>query len=632
MKEVFEELKSNPIRTREDVIGALLTMCRPLKNKFSKGHSFLYLGDTGAHYGDKSARMEGYARVLWGIGPLLSQDTGDLPDAVQKEIEEYYNIFRDGLLHGTDPAHEEYWGELQDYDQMMVEMAALVTAIALNQDKLWHSLSDTARSNIYQWLDQINTHKVHPNNWRFFRILVNMTFCKLGLDWNKKNMDADLQIIEDCYTGGGWYYDGNAGQVDYYIPFAMHFYSLIYAEVMEKEDMERALLFKSRSAQFAKDFIYWFANDGSEIPYGRSLTYRFAHVAYFAALAFSNTEALPWGVIKGVFLKNLRHWFSKPIFDPAGILSIGYEYPNLTMSERYNSPGSPYWAFKAFLILALPKEHPFWQAEETDYEYEPVKTLKHPHMLITHDNKTDHVMAFVTGQHCANHGNTPAKYEKFVYSNHFGFSVNRGTGLEDGAFDNTLAISPAGENFYRMRYGVSLYEVEEKHLRMKYSVSSQVHVDSIIVPAAPWHVRIHQIETEIAIDIADGGFAIRTQSDLFTVPERAYIKSSDKDLLREERGLFAVLPWGTSGIAAECDGELEMVRTFPNTNLFTNLAMVPTLRKRLTPGKHTIITMFIAGGTEVSAEFLIEKPAVTIDNNRFIITYLNQEVIIPVKQ
>ena len=32
------------------------------------------------------------------------------------------------LVHGTDPSHEEYWGDLVDYDQKMVEMAALAVA------------------------------------------------------------------------------------------------------------------------------------------------------------------------------------------------------------------------------------------------------------------------------------------------------------------------------------------------------------------------------------------------------------------------------------------------------------------------------------------------------------------------
>ncbi|MDF2907817.1 MAG: hypothetical protein K0R34_3138 [Herbinix sp.] len=626
MKEIQEELTINPLKTREDVIDALLAMCRPLKDKFSKGKSYLYLGDTGAHFGDKSAQMEGFARILWGVGPLLSQDTKGLSTESQKEIQEYYHIYRDGLIHGTDPEHEEYWGELQDYDQMMVEMAALVTAICLNPDKLWNNFDVRERSNLYQWLNQINDRKVHPNNWRFFRILVNMIFQKLGLPWNKDNLEADLQIIENCYTGDGWYYDGNAGQVDYYIPFAMHFYSLIYAQIMEKEDNKRALVFKDRSNVFAKDYIYWFGKDGSEIPYGRSLTYRFAHTAFFAALAFSNTEGLPWGVIKGVFLKNLRYWFSKPIFDPAGILSIGYEYPNLIMSERYNSPCSPYWAFKAFLVLALKPDHPFWQAEECDYEYESLVLQKHPHMLIAHDTGSDHAMAFTTGQHCANHGNSAAKYEKFVYSNRFGFSVNRGTGLDDGAFDSTIAVSPAGENFYRMRYGVSSFSVEKDHLRMSYDILPQVHMESIIVPILPWHIRIHQIDTQIAIDIADGGFAIRTQSDLLQVAKEDYIKCSEKDILKEDNAMIAVLPWGTSGVVTACGGELEMVRTFPNTNLFVNLAMVPTLKMRLTTGKHSIVSMFVAGGIELDREAIKERPVVEVLEKTITICYRDQRI------
>lgn len=65
-------------------------------------------------------------------------------------------------------------------------------------------------------------------------------------------------------------------------------------------------------------------------------------------------------------------------------------------------------------------------------------------MIITHD-EYNHVLAYVTGQHCkGDHGQSPAKYEKFVYSNQFGFSVSKGTSLEEGAFDNTLAFSHKG--------------------------------------------------------------------------------------------------------------------------------------------------------------------------------------------
>ena len=94
-------------------------------------------------------------------------------------------------------------------------------------------------------------------------------------------MEEDRAVIEGCYEGDGWYHDGNKGQLDYYIPFAIHFYGLLYAKFMVKEDPEYSYILKERGRKFADDFIYWFDKDGREIPYGRSLTYRFAHGAFF---------------------------------------------------------------------------------------------------------------------------------------------------------------------------------------------------------------------------------------------------------------------------------------------------------------------------------------------------------------
>lgn len=103
------------------------------------------------------------------------------------------------------------------------------------------------------------------------------------------------------------------------------------------------------------------------------MTYRFAVVSFFSALPYALEEAdLPapftWGVVKGLILRNIRYFIHQPeCFDRTGALSIGYTYPQMFMSEDYNSPQSPYWALKAFLILALPESHPFWQAKEESY-------------------------------------------------------------------------------------------------------------------------------------------------------------------------------------------------------------------------------------------------------------------------
>jgi hypothetical protein len=114
------------------------------------------------------------------------------------------------------------------------------------------------------------------------------------------------------------------------------------------------------------------------------MTYRFAMAGFWGALAFADVEALPWGTIKGYYLRHLRWWADKPIAHRDGILSVGYCYPNLLMSESYSAAGSPYWAFKVFLPLALPESHPFWQAEEspaTPPWPRPVP-LKHPGMVM----------------------------------------------------------------------------------------------------------------------------------------------------------------------------------------------------------------------------------------------------------
>jgi hypothetical protein len=37
------------------------------------------------------------------------------------------------------PAHEEYWGEVKDYNQRLVEMAAYGVSLALVPEKIWCS-------------------------------------------------------------------------------------------------------------------------------------------------------------------------------------------------------------------------------------------------------------------------------------------------------------------------------------------------------------------------------------------------------------------------------------------------------------------------------------------------------------
>ena len=564
-------IHQNPLRTRGDVEWALLQLLEPVKGRFTPGNAGLHLGNHAAHYGENSARMEAFSRMLWGLAPLWSQGGG----------QEYVPLFRAGLVHGTDPSHPAYWGEPFDCDQKIVEMAAISVTLMLCGDRL--ALSEREARNLHRWLSATLGLRLPQNNWLFFRVLIQAAFRRMGWPWNQAQLEEDLERLEGWYLGGGWYCDGEPTQMDYYIPFGMHYYGLIYAWCMEKEDPERSRRFKERAAQFAQDYLYWFEDSGRAVPFGRSLTYRFAQGAFFAALAFAGVECLPWGVLKSRLLGSLRDWFAQPIFDSGGLLTVGYGYPNLFMSESYNAPGSPYWALKAFLCLALPEEHPFWQAQEEIPELAGQKLIPQARMLAV--RSPGQVQLFPSGQMCVNQlGQIASKYEKLVYSSRFGFSVPRGDSLEEGAFDNCLAVSEAGEEHWRMQRGFDSFRVEPDHVWRRFSPMRGVTVEVTVTPCFPSHRRSYVITTDRPIDVADGGFAIPAESGGLPYSEDMVEWTAD--------GVTARFPWGVSGIRCEQGGGAPvLVKAWPNTNLLHPITRIPTIRLRLEAGTHRLVTL-----------------------------------------
>lgn len=613
-------LAQNPLRTRQDAAGMLLDLIRPLRGLYSPGGALLHPGSTGTSYTEKSARMEGWARVLWGLGPLLGGDNAALPAPWQAELDDWAALYRRGLVAGTDPENPEYWGDITDFEQKMCEVAPLAIALCVARDKLWDPLTDAQRQAVWQWLDGINRCGVHPNNWRFFRILTNMAFAILGLPYSRERLEEDFALVERCYLGGGWYFDGQETQIDYYIAFAFHYYSLLWVALspLDKDGLRDKL--RGRAAAFAPDFAQWFSDDGAEIPFGRSLTYRFAHAGFWAALAVAgNPSPLSWGAVRRLALGNLRHWMQRPITGPDGLLSIGYGYPNLIMSDSYNAPGSPYWSLKAFAFLLLPADHPFWQAEEEPLP-RPARCLQpQPRMLLCRDDHggVDHLTAYPAGQHCANYGNSDAKYEKFVYSNRFGFSVARGHAVNDGAFDCTLAASPAGANCYRMRYGVDAWAVTEQVTFARYALWPFATAESWVVPCGgAWHVRVHRIVNTAAIDLADSGFALPFAEPFAIHPGRGNGRRLPEEAETYEHGAGAFLPWGAVAALDLSQGggaKGQMVNTFPNTNLFYDRCAMPVLQQTLAPGEHLLIHAFFGDLTADARARFAAAPQVTVD-------------------
>lgn len=577
-------------KTRQDYIESFYKMIQPLESYYNQdipGKLLIGQGTSGTVYSQSTREVEGFLRILWGVGPLL----------VQNKNEKLTEIILSGLKEGTNPSSKDYWGSPQNYDQLIVEMAALSTTLLLNPE-LWGKLSSTEQDNVFNWLNTVNSRKIPKNNWVFFRILVNVCFKKLGRKYSQEMMDKDFKLIEECYIGNGWYYDGRETQMDYYISFAIHYYSLIYCKFMEDDDVERVLTFKKRAKEFAKSFQYWFDANGEAIPFGRSLTYRFAQSAFWSALVFAGVEALPWGEIRGIIERNMTSWCEHDIFLRDGRLTIGYHYENLVMAEGYNGAGSPYWAFKTFLLLAVDEKHPFWESESLSKK-STEKTYLIPEARMLMQNSPNQVQSFVSGQLEPNQAHIEAKYSKLVYSTVFGFSVSKGNLFySQGGFDNCLALSE-DDSYYRTKFKTESFDVTEDYVKSVWKPWKDVCVTTIVIPMNGWHVRIHDIETRRSLIVREGGFSTPV---------------TDTTCFENDHGLICESSIGTS-ILIPIIGfeEVEYTVNEPNTNLFFKYSGHPSSKTKIKTGKHRLISL--VGGIASGDEQWLTQPTVVVDDN-----------------
>ncbi len=599
-----EPLLNNPLRSKDDLRRALQDLWAPLRPHFVKAGAHAFWGDASGHYSRLGAKMECFARPLWGLAPLAAGG-GQFAD---------WPLYHAGLADGVNPASPRYWGDTQDRDQRFVEMAAIALGLLLARDKLWEPLDPQTRARACAWLQRINHHILPETNWLFFRVFVNLALRAAGHDQdNSRQIEADLAQIDAFYRGDGWYTDGPNTRRDYYVPMAFHYWGLVYSALFGREDPARAETYRERARVFAQDYLHWFANGGEALPFGRSLLYRMCQCDFWGALAYAKVEALPWGVIKGLHLRNLRWWFRQPVFSETGLLTIGYRYPNLIVSESYNAPGSPYWALKAFLPLALPEDHPYWRATELPRPEQALSVQPRVSMIVCHDRARDHVLALSASERPTNgRRNMGQKYAKFAYSTVFGFNCSSSNDVPPyETAESMLLLSDDGHD-WRWHETHTEESVGARGIHFAWRPFPGVKVNTWLLPALPGHVRVHRLESDRALEALEGGFALPCEA-----PEEVRAGGSGGEVIARSASHIV----GLKALDAGAVGEV--VKLLPNTNVLHPMTELPLLRRRLPPGTTWLITLAagfpgLAGQAELeawlasfAADFGPRHPAIT---------------------
>ncbi|KAJ8113195.1 hypothetical protein OPT61_g4618 [Boeremia exigua] len=627
----------NAFTTRQDFRVGAISLLQALKPYQSPGGARVRLPlATGTHFDDVAAQLEGFARALWAVGTLLHSNS-----ATNDEHDKLIRPYIDGLANGTNPEHPEYWGPVVLRDQRMVEMEIISYALLAAPEAMYHSQTNEAKHNITEWLKTINGKDFPTTNWLWFRVMTNLALVKVcGIPSEEvvNAMKEDLDLMERFYLGQGWAADGmwseeGGRQADYYSgSFAIQFSQLIYAKMAQDFDPERCAKFRSRAKEFAMTFWKYFDANGAAIPFGRSLTYRFAFAGFWSAVAFAEVE-LPaplddWGVVKGMLLRHFRWWSNKhDMFNIDGCLNIGFAYQNYYMCEDYNSPQSVYWALKSFLALGLPGSHPFWAADE--------KPLPHDSALVTPVDPPMHIVCRTENHHyLLSSGQfcpwplkaTEAKYGKSAYSSHFGFSVPTGPLIQQLAPDSTIAISKDGGDTWRVPWKVRTCERRtEATLKRGNTIlesvptfqslwkpwkDADVNVRNILVAPCSrwpdWYVRHTSIRNfgafPVTLNISEGGFAIQGRGSekgeaLLSLEESVKLTAGNALSFLEatsefQNGALICSDAGASGIraitlrkAAE-DGQRpqdvtasgQILKPDANTNLMWQRTLIPTIR------------------------------------------------------
>jgi hypothetical protein len=358
-------------------------------------------------------------------------------------------------------------------------------------------------------------------------------------------------------------------------------------EAGDQEEHLRAERYRERAKEFAQTFIAWFDEEGKAIPFGRSQTYRFAQGAFWSMCAMAEVECLPLGVIRGMIGRHLRYWMEQPIFDNGGVLTIGYAYPNLNMSEGYNASGSPYWALKSFAFLALPADHAFWQTDEAPFPEQPKTVLVSKcDMLLCHQK--NEVVALTAGQASPMLTHGAEKYAKFAYSSRFGFSVPRSySQLQEAGADSMLAFWVHGMIYVRRE--CMEYRLAEDVVYSKWSPLKGIVVETWLKPIESGHIRHHRITSELECVAYDCGFS--------------YPDCQGETTSQSEGGIAIISDAnGMSRVTSET-GKSVVIHCIPNTNLIFPVTKLPAVEYKVPVGEteyRTVVeTRFAEGSVRI---------------------------------
>ncbi|WP_326694198.1 DUF2264 domain-containing protein [Streptomyces sp. NBC_01766] len=408
--------------------------------------------------GTRSDGLEGYART-WLLAAFR------VAGAKGRDPHGFLPRYAEGLAAGTAPGPAgapgtasgllgpDSWPQMAGTRQAVVESASVALGLRVTRPWLWDTLDDRTRQQAVDWLLPALDPSPVNNNWWLFGLTVAGFLQDAGIETDRarRTIDRSLERIEEWWLGDGWYSDGPNRSFDHYNAWAMHFYPVLHAHLAG--DQELLARYGPRLHAHLDAYTRMFGADGAPMPYGRSLTYRFAAAAAPWLGALTGHTPLSPGATRRLASGTLRYFLDpaapdgrthERATDEHGLLTLGWHGPYAPIIQTYSGPASPYWASKGFLGLLMPADHPVWTADEEPLPSETadtVTTLATPHLLIQSTAADGLVRLHNHGSNHVGQDEDPG-YARYAYSTRTGPTSPATT--DSGSTDAAAAGSGSG--------------------------------------------------------------------------------------------------------------------------------------------------------------------------------------------
>lgn len=334
-----------------------------------------------------------------------------------------------------------------------------------------------------------------------------------------------LDFLDSLYIGDGWYKDGEFGRFDYYEAWSLHLYPLLWTLIADEsfeQYEERRATYIARTNQFLDFYTHWFDAEGANVPFGRSLSYRFAACALFPAAVLAGCDINP-ALAGRITAMNMEFFKKHYKGEETDILAEGYLYHSSNVVEGYTSDGGAYWCCKAFLALLLPPEHAFWKIDEARIPAEKGDYLAVPanqkiHMLFEgHDGMVNMynntAQYYLNGLMTHKFGDVRGWYSKFVYHSAAGFGCN---GSDNVSIDNMISLMTPDKSMVSHRLGFTDLGYEDGVLHsvhVPFANDPGTVIESRVIPMGGVHVRVHKVTLSQPYYVREGGFSLSRWDD-----------------------------------------------------------------------------------------------------------------------